>query len=173
MQAGETPPKSLKDRVNFLFDNIRDPKRPRTDPSDPHEFREYTNTAVAAFIAEKTGKSCTRSHLSRVRNGDAGMSADKMGALAAFFSVDVAVLVNSDYATTADVFAQIKIAADLQQGNMRIEALREVADYIAEEDLGSVHDLLTEIRARRGTLSVPGNEPSGSNPQFQAPDQGK
>jgi transcriptional regulator with XRE-family HTH domain len=131
----ERQPTTLAERVNFLFNKIRHPSG-----------REYSNAELARFVESEIKSSCTRSYISKIRNGHEmrGLSYAKIQAIADFFQVSPAVLFNNDE-NIQHIVEQVDLYAELLQGDIRIRAMREIS-HMDRQDLRAVLALVRKIK---------------------------
>lgn len=136
MRGDPEHPRSLADKLTYLFDHVRRP-----------DGRKYTLEQVAQAVARTTGRSCTRQYLSNLCSGSKdNPTMDVLEALAGHFDVSPAYFF--DDKKSAEIVDQINLALALRDGGVREIALRALLE-LDPKDVPVVTDVIKAIGARR------------------------
>lgn len=130
---------SLAEKLTWLFEHVR-----------RDNGRRHSKTAVAAFVAEYTGETCSRGYIALLANGQkTNPTLRVVEALAAFFDISPAYFVDDEQA--ARIQNQLEVVVALRDGDIRAIALHEVtsaldnAGTLSVEDLHAIHDLIRTL----------------------------
>ncbi|HEX5113634.1 MAG TPA: XRE family transcriptional regulator [Pseudonocardiaceae bacterium] len=154
IEADPSAPRSLAEKLNWLFETVRRPNG-----------RRHTNKEVAEFCRERTGESFSPEYVSQLRKGQRDNPTKRnLEALSAFFDVTPAYFFDDE--KSEQIRAQMDLAAALRDGDVRVVALRDLTNMLRDtagrmslNDLQLVTDMVRAIGARRGT----DDEQSGDN----------
>jgi transcriptional regulator with XRE-family HTH domain len=106
-------PRTLADRLTYLFEHVR----------RPADSRKFTHDQVAHAVAEATGKPCHRAYISALCTGTKDNPTKAvLEALAAHFDVSPAFFFDDE--KSARIVEQLELVRHLRDGGVREVAMR-------------------------------------------------